>query len=152
MDLQARKKIVTEFGYDWFEKAKSYFRNGPTFKSIRRTVPKTEEIFLKPPGRTTGWREACCNGIMSLVQQDNGNTITEYIFITHPATEYVSTFGDSGTIIMDKGFHPTAMIWGGKDDVVPDITFATPLNEIFADIESSLGWEKDSIDFAWDAW
>lgn len=141
--------MITEHGHDWFENAKTYFNNGPTFKPIRRTVPQTDETFLKPPGRSTGWREASCNGIQSIINQDTGNEYKEYAFITHPGTDVVSTFGDSGTMIMDKDFHPTTMIWGGKSNVTPDITFATPLHEIFADIELNLGWEKDSIDFAW---
>ncbi len=57
--------------------------------------------------------------------------------------------GDAGSIIVDRDFRPVAMIWGGDDHSVAkgptEVTYASPLCQIFRDIERRLQWAEGSV-------
>ncbi|ATZ56395.1 hypothetical protein BCIN_13g02340 [Botrytis cinerea B05.10] len=117
-----------------------------------------KSIYFKAASRTTGWKACELNSIPAIIHNQNA-TSDEHVFIsddTLEAQEEISGGGDSGALIyaidVDDGKQtvlvPMAMIWGGsKHSFKGDVTYATPIEEVFKDIESEMGWEHGSLKF-----
>jgi hypothetical protein len=131
----------------------AYLKDGPGFKPIRKTNPNREEIFFKPPSRSSGWKEAVCNGIKTVICSNSGAKTEEWSFVTYDRTpsSAVSADGDSGAPLIDKEYRPAAIIWGGTPPDAfgrwVDVTYATPFFEILKDIECRMGFEEGSVSY-----
>lgn len=106
-----------------------------------------EMIYFKPASRTSEWIACTCNGIKTYQKRKGDIVTSEFCFVGREQGRPVSKEGDSGAPILDSGFRPVAMMWGGCQGFESfwDVTFATPLTVVLRDIERRMGWEKGSV-------
>jgi hypothetical protein len=142
----------TNFAQADITAAEQHFHLGPSFLPIREAPLARNDVCFKPPSRTTReWIGAQVNDIDAILKTPQGTPRSQYCLITAAPREHatVSKKGDSGSIILARDFYPAAVLWGGISAAsgLPDVTFATPVLEIFAHIEKTLSWAKGSVTF-----
>jgi hypothetical protein len=127
--------------------ARHYFRTGPYFKPLREKEPSPDEIFFKIASRSSDLVEARFSEIKATMNLDGRGLTREYCYVRFSTTNAVSLPGDSGSVLLDSEFRPTAMVWGGLEGQYPDVTYATPLHVVLRDIERRGGFPQGSATY-----
>ncbi len=139
------------FTAEQVDAANDYFKDGPAFKSVRTMKLERSEICLKPPSRSIhDWVIAYRNPIDNYKQPSAGQVpFPQYALICPPFQKHqvVSVEGDSGSILLDKDFHPTMMVTSGELIRGIDVTYATHLHSVLRDIEARQNWDAGSVSF-----
>ena len=127
--------------------AQTYFRHGPDFKPLRERPLAEGQLEFKPTSRSTRWIGARFSDVESVVHAHGPRPTIEWVIISTERDKSHFRRGDSGAVILDQDFHPTAMLWGILSPDNSDfaaIAYVTPIVEVLRDIETRLGWEVGS--------
>jgi hypothetical protein len=111
------RSSTSEFDSACIENATEHFLSGPEFKPVRDQKPEVDEIFFKPPSRSTSWLSGRFNGTHSTFNRGLSRVTREWCFInyTYGRNQGFSRAGDSGSVIIDRSFNPIAILWGGDE-------------------------------------
>ena len=130
---------------------------------LSNELPQDGEIFFKV-GNTTGWTAGQYNGCRSADLTWHPDTPTmQWCFIGLPKSADFSDKGDSGSLVFDRNGSGVGLLYGGRpptrlgnitleelksrgEQVFWDITYVTPLQNVFAHIRKVL--QLDTLDFA----
>jgi hypothetical protein len=141
--------VTARVNEDLHSTASKHFHPGPHLKPVREGELVPDELVFKPRSRTTKkWVAGTFNAIRS-TQNTTGDKTREWCLVALDLRGSMSEKGDSGSIIIDKDFRPVAMLWGGEDHLFAtgprDVSYASPLPNIFRDIERCMQWAEGSV-------
>ena len=90
-------------------------------------------------GRTTGYTTGVLNAIQShcILPNSDGESV-EWCFLGNKCD--FSRKGDSGSFVLSGLGELGGVIIGGTTDNYNDLTYVTPIDEVFQDIEQRLGY------------
>lgn len=119
---------------------------GPPPKKLKKELVHTVDF---PPlvfkcGRTTKWTAGRVNGI-DAVKYGKWGQGRALCIIGAGVCNPFSKEGDSGSIVITDEGRPLALIFGGNNSGVRDISTATPIDVIMQDIHEKLDLEKVEV-------
>jgi hypothetical protein len=96
-------------------------------------------------GRTTHWTAGVSNELWSDCQREPGRITTEWCILDLPSYGRFSEGGDSGSIVFDYKGRIVGVLHGGgaPKSVGMDMTYITPIEWLFENIEKTLGATVD---------